>query len=164
MTHNPTQVEPTLSGLIMKLHNFVRNSRSSHLVFAVVMLVALSASESGLFADPPPPPEEDTPPDAPLAGSGQRSPKTVISAPFGTSFQVNVGPAGQNIVGDAANEPSICVDPTRPNRLAIGWRQFNSITSDFRQSGYAYSRDAGRTWTFPGSLTPETFQIGRAHV
>jgi hypothetical protein len=72
--------------------------------------------------------------------------------------QVNVNAAGLNIVGDASNEPSMCVDPTRPNRLAIGWRHFSSIASDFRQSGYAYSRDAGRTWTFPGVLTPATFR------
>ena len=31
--------------------------------------------------------------------------------PF-TSYQVNVDAQGQNIVGDAANEPSISVDPT----------------------------------------------------
>lgn len=72
--------------------------------------------------------------------------------------QVNTNAAGLNIVGDAANEPSLCADPTRPNRLAIGWRQFNSIASDFRQAGYAYSRDAGRTWTVPGPLTPATFR------
>jgi hypothetical protein len=72
--------------------------------------------------------------------------------------QVNVSPQGQNTVGDAANEPSIVVDPTAPNRIAIGWRQFDSVTSSFRQAGHAYSVDGGRTWTNPGVLTPGTFR------
>lgn len=72
--------------------------------------------------------------------------------------QVNVNAAGLNILGDAANEPSMCLDPLHPNRLAIGWRQFDSRLSDFRQAGYAYSRDGGHTWTFPGVLTPGTFR------
>src|SRR5437016_13833791 len=33
-----------------------------------------------------------------------------ISTPYGTSYQVNVNAAGQNIGGDAANEPSMCKD------------------------------------------------------
>ena len=45
-----------------------------------------------------------------------------------TSFQVNVDANGQNILGDAANEPSIAVDPTNGNKMTIGWRQFNSVT------------------------------------
>ena len=55
--------------------------------------------------------------------------------PF-TSHQVNVNGSGQNITGDAANEPSIAVDPTDHNRMVIGWRQFNSVTSNFRQAGW----------------------------
>jgi probable HAF family extracellular repeat protein len=72
--------------------------------------------------------------------------------------QVNVNPGGMNILGDAANEPSIAVDPTAPNRIAIGWRQFDTVHSNFRQAGRAYSRDGGRTWTNPGVLTPGTFR------
>src|SRR6478672_6347793 len=60
-----------------------------------------------------------------------------------TSYQVNVDASGNNIVGDAANEPSICVDPHNGNRITIGWRQFNTYTSDFRQAGYGYTTDAG---------------------
>src|SRR5262245_31329088 len=41
------------------------------------------------------------------------------------SYQVNVDGNGNNITGDAANEPSITVDPTNHNRMAIGWRQFD---------------------------------------
>lgn len=81
----------------------------------------------------------------------------VTRGPF-TSVQVNVDALGQNIVGDAANEPSMTIDPTNPNRIAIGWRQFDSISSDFRQAGFAYSTNAGQTWTFPNVLTPGQFR------
>ena len=73
------------------------------------------------------------------------------------SVQVNVNAYGENIVGDAANEPSIAVDPTDPSRIVIGWRQFDTIASNFRQAGWAYSRDGGQTWTFPGVLEPNVF-------
>ncbi len=63
------------------------------------------------------------------------------SFPFTT--QANVGPGGQNIIGDAANEPSMAVDPAAPLRIVVGWRQFDSVTSNFRQAGYALSRTAG---------------------
>lgn len=72
--------------------------------------------------------------------------------------QVNVDDSGANIPGDAANEPSIAAHPSSPNSLVIAWRQFDTVASNFRQAGYAYSRDGGRTWTFPGSLTPGTFR------
>ena len=74
------------------------------------------------------------------------------------SVQVNVDANGNNIVGDAANEPSIAVDPTNPLRMAIGWRQFDTITSDFRQAGWAYTTDGGQTWTFPGVVDPGVFR------
>jgi len=60
--------------------------------------------------------------------------------------QVNIDGAGMNLVADAGNEPSIGVDPTAPNRMAIGWRQFDSINNSFREAGYSYSTDGGRTW------------------
>jgi len=72
--------------------------------------------------------------------------------------QVNVDALGNNIVGDAANEPSLAVDPTDPDNLVVGWRQFDTINSDFRQAGYAYSHDAGRSWVFPGVLQPGQFR------
>jgi len=74
------------------------------------------------------------------------------------SVQVNVDALGQNIVGDAGNEPSIAVNPTNPNNIVIGWRQFDTITSNFRQAGRAHSMDRGQTWTFPGVLTPGLFR------
>jgi hypothetical protein len=73
------------------------------------------------------------------------------------SIQVNVDAWGCNIPGDAANEPSIAIDPTDLRKIVIGWRQFDSVVSDFRQAGYAISQDAGHTWVFPGSLTPGVF-------
>ncbi len=74
------------------------------------------------------------------------------------SVQVNVDGDGNNIVGDAANEPSIAVDPTNPNRMAIGWRQFDSIASSFRQAGWGFSDDRGASWTFPGSIEAGVFR------
>jgi hypothetical protein len=83
---------------------------------------------------------------------------TTVSTPFGKSHQVNVNAAGQNIAGDAANEPSLCIDPTNPSRMAIGWRQFDSTNSSFRQSGVAYTTNGGLSWTFGGNLEPGTFR------
>ena len=75
-----------------------------------------------------------------------------------TSYQVNVDANGNNIVGDAANECSISVDPTNGNKMAIGWRQFNNVTSNFRQGGWGYTTDAGLHWTFPGVLENNVFR------
>ncbi|MCK4658440.1 MAG: exo-alpha-sialidase [Phycisphaerae bacterium] len=75
-----------------------------------------------------------------------------------TSVQVNVDIWGNNVPGDAANEPSLAIDPTDPNRMAIGWRQFDTIASNFRQAGWAYSHDGGKTWAFPGTLEPGVFR------
>ena len=74
------------------------------------------------------------------------------------SVQVNVDEMGNNMVGDAANEPSITVDPTNPQRMAVGWRQFDTIASNFRQAGYAYTTDGGQSWTFPGVIEPGVFR------
>ena len=75
-----------------------------------------------------------------------------------TSFQANVDANGNNILGDCANEPSISVDPTDGNKMVIAWRQFNSITSDFRQSGWGFTTDGGMHWTFPGVLQNNVFR------
>jgi len=72
--------------------------------------------------------------------------------------QVNVDENGENIVGDAANEPSIAVDITDPQRMAIGWRQFDTISSDFRQAGWGYTADGGNSWAFPGVIDPGVFR------
>ena len=75
-----------------------------------------------------------------------------------TSYQVNVDSNGHNIVGDAANEPSICVDPTNPSKMTIGWRQFNTVSSNFRQAGWGYTTNGGTSWTFPGVLENNVFR------
>jgi len=100
---------------------------------------------------------------ADLPGPGRAAQPVEMPVPrsqFGipTSVQVNVGPNGGNITGDAANEPSLAVDPTNPNRMSIGWRQFDTIASNFREAGRAFSQDGGRTWHFPGVLDPGVFR------
>ena len=96
------------------------------------------------------------PPGIPATRKGARQ----VHARLGsfTNVQVNVDGNGANILGDAASEPSIAVDPTFPNHMAIGWRQFGTIFSTFRQAGVAYSRDGGRSWTFNGPLDPSIFR------
>jgi hypothetical protein len=54
----------------------------------------------------------------------ETSPRMISQFGVFTSYQVNVDANGQNIVGDAANECTISVDPTNLSRMAIGWRQF----------------------------------------
>src|ERR1051326_4440418 len=51
----------------------------------------------------------------------ETSPRMISPHGYFVSYQVNVDQNGQNIVGDAANEPSISVDPTNGNKIAIGW-------------------------------------------
>lgn len=97
--------------------------------------------------------------DPPAAWRPFRStPALVISHGIYTSFQVNVNSQGNNIVGDAANEPSIAVSPIDPNRMAVGWRQFNSVTSNFRQAGWSFTTNGGSSWTFPGVLENNVFR------
>jgi hypothetical protein len=75
-----------------------------------------------------------------------------------TSYQVNVDASGNNRVGDAANEPSICVDRNNPDRMSIGWRQFNSVASNFREAGFAYTTNGGTRWIAPGVLQNNVFR------
>src|SRR6266478_1351044 len=88
----------------------------------------------------------------------ETSPRMI--SPYGsfTSFQVNVDANGNNIIGDAANECAISVDPTDGNKMTIAWRQFNNVTSNFRQGGWGYTTDGGIHWTFPGVLEPGVFR------
>jgi hypothetical protein len=95
----------------------------------------------------PPPPQPDT------SRAAAR-----LDRAGNVSVQVNVDANALNIVGDAANEPSIAVDPTDPTRIAIGWRQFDNSASDFRQAGYGYTVDGGASWTFPGVIDPGVFR------
>ncbi|MBK9127235.1 MAG: exo-alpha-sialidase [Phycisphaerales bacterium] len=134
---------------------------------------ALAASDApagnadALVPATPAPPDSDRPPHyetpdmpfvpAPLRPGDVRGRTTVREGRY-VSVQVNVDANGNNIPGDAANEPSLAIDPVDPSKLVIGWRQFDTVTSNFRQAGWAYSHDAGRTWTFPGKLEPGVFR------
>lgn len=95
------------------------------------------------------------PPGRPPAGA-VRSRSTWTRGPY-TSIQVNVDEFGNDVPGDAANEPSMAVDPTNPGRIVIGWRQFDTVESNFRQAGWAYTPDAGQSWVFPDVLRPGEF-------
>jgi hypothetical protein len=75
-----------------------------------------------------------------------------------TSYQVNVDANGNNRTGDAANEPSICIDLTDGNKMSIGWRQFDSVASNFRQAGFAYTTNGGTNWIAPGVLQNNVFR------
>ena len=86
------------------------------------------------------------------------SPGAVFTYDAFVNVQVNVTATGMNIVGDAANEPSISVDPSNHNRMTIGWRQFNSVSSNFRQGGWGYTSNGGASWTFPGVLENNVFR------
>src|SRR6476646_11017331 len=73
--------------------------------------------------------EYDNPPAAPR--KMETSPRMISQFAAFTSIQVNVNASGQNIVGDAANECSISVDPTNTSKKTVAWRQFNDVTSTF---------------------------------
>ncbi len=90
--------------------------------------------------------------------SMERSPAYRVVAPNYFTTQVNIDGNGNNIVGDAGNEPSIAVDPTDPNKMIIGWRQFDTVGNNFRQAGNAYSVDGGYNWINPGVLDPGVFR------
>src|SRR5437763_8872591 len=88
----------------------------------------------------------------------ETSPRMISQFGAFTSFQANVDANGNNILGDAANECSISVDPTNGSKMTIAWRQFNDVTSNFRQGGWGYTSDGGTTWTFPGVLQNNVFR------
>ena len=130
----------------------------------LLVLVAPTAPMCWADAEPPQPPAQTLPPEVPDDPPGkpaQPVPGAAAAAAvsFGrfTSIQVNVAAGGVNISGDAANEPSIAVDPTNYTRKAIGWRQFDTISSNFREAGYAYTTNSGATWT-KGEIESGTFR------
>jgi hypothetical protein len=136
-------------------------SASKATSFAFLVLLSGLAMAPGQTREHKPLPTEelekyDNPP-ALLWRTGQ-SPRMVSQFNAFTSFQVTVDATGHNITGDAANEPSITVDPTNGNKMTIGWRQFNSVASNFRQAGWSYTTNGGATWTFPGVLENNVFR------
>jgi|SRR5580704_1292948 hypothetical protein len=97
---------------------------------AFFIFISVVTAVSSQTPAPKPLPKEplekyDNPP--PLAPAFATSPGLISQFGPYTSYQVNVDVNGNNVVGDAANEPSICVDPTNRNKMSIGWRQFDSV-------------------------------------
>jgi len=86
------------------------------------------------------------------------SPRMVAIQGGFTSVQVNVDGNGNNILGDAANEPSMTMVPGDRTKMAVGWRQFNSISSNFRQGGNGYTVDGGLHWTVNPLLENNVFR------
>jgi hypothetical protein len=130
------------------------------LVTAISLLLAPAAFSQTVARKPLPtePLEKyDNPPAVP-ARILAISPALVSRFGSYTSYQVNVDANGNNIVGDAANEPSICVDPNNPNKMSIGWRQFDTVASNFRQAGFAYTTNGGTRWFAPGVLQNNIFR------
>lgn len=103
--------------------------------------------------------EERDDPYMPMPESEKKtSPAYRYSGSVITTIQINVDENGENILNDAANEPSIGIDPNDPDRMVIGWRQFDNVNSNFRQAGYSYSEDGGLTWSLPGVIQPGVFR------
>ncbi len=129
--------------------------------FTCLFLLSAMALSSGQSAAPKPLPSEalEKYEDSP-AFIWRTGVSPAMISPHGgfTSYQVNVDTNGQNITGDAANEPSIAVDPTNPNKMSIGWRQFDSVSNNFRQAGWGYTINGGTSWTFPGVLENNVFR------
>ncbi|MBI5863348.1 MAG: exo-alpha-sialidase [Planctomycetes bacterium] len=135
--------------------------RSGFTVVGLILPIAAASAQTPEPIERPIPPkahERASDPYMPPVDAGVTEPASYPRGGPTPGVQVNTNSNGNNILGDAANEPSIGIDPTRPWRIAVGWRQFDNVASNFRQAGWAYSRDSGRTWTFPGRLTPGIFR------
>ncbi len=130
------------------------------LLTAISLLLASAAFSQTVARKPLPtePLEKYHNPPAVAAPALAISPALVSQFGPYTSYQVNVDVNGNNRVGDAANEPSICVDPMDGSKMSIGWRQFDSVLSNFRQAGFAYSTNGGSNWISPGVLQPNIFR------
>src|SRR6266478_2303844 len=88
----------------------------------------------------------------------ETSPRMISQFGGFQSYQVKVDASGQNIVGDAANEFVFFFKQKTAYEMTIAWRQFNNVTSNFRQGGWGYTTDGGMNWTFPGVLENNVFR------
>jgi hypothetical protein len=134
---------------------------TSSLICLVLFIALADASGQGLAPTHKAPRNEplekyDNPPAPPR--KMETSPRMISQFGIFTSYQVNVDQNGHNILGDAANECPIAVDPTDGNKMTIAWRQFNDVNSNFRQGGWGYTTDGGLNWTFPGVLQNNVFR------
>jgi hypothetical protein len=148
---------------MQSIRSNMKSSKASSVtpLVLLVLLVALSTASAQLapvrrmpfaehderYDNPPAPPRKV-----------ETSPRMISQFGVFTSYQANVDANHQNILGDAANECVIAVDPTDLNKMTIGWRQFNDVTSNFRQGGWGYTTDSGLTWAFPGVLENNVFR------
>src|SRR5215510_1161041 len=138
-----------------------RRSTITYLLSAIGLLsLATGSAQTGTLQLNPKEHVEkyDMPPAPPGTYRLETSPRMISPYAGFISYQANVDANGNNIIGDAANEPSIAVDPTNPSRMTIGWRQFDTWTNNFRQGGWGYTSDGGVHWTFPGVLQPGVFR------
>jgi hypothetical protein len=127
-------------------------------VTSLLIIIAASSQTASRKPLPTEPLEKYENPPALAAPAVTISPALVSHFGPDTSYQVNVDANGNNRVGDAANEPSICVDPNNVNRMGIGWRQFDSVASNFREAGFAYTTNGGTRWIAPGVLENNVFR------
>lgn len=93
-----------------------------------------------------------------VKASNKRSPAYTYSTNEILTVQVNIDEEGLNKLEDAANEPSMAINPLNRDQIVIGWRQFDHISSNFRQAGYAYSSDGGTSWNNTGVIEPGIFR------
>src|SRR5438045_5365381 len=143
---------------ITQSRNSIMRSSTVSTAIPLICLLSLAAftSASAQLAPTRPAPQnepletDDTPPAPPR--KIDTSPRMISVYDGFISYQVNVDANGNNIIGDAANECPIAVDPTDGNKMTIAWRQFNDVSSNFRQAGWGYTIDGGLPWTFPGVL------------
>jgi hypothetical protein len=126
----------------------------------ILLSVVTTASSQTLVTKPLPKQSLERYDNPPLPLAPAEAVSRALISQFGpyTSYQVNLDANGNNIIGDAANEPSICIDPTNGNKMSIGWRQFDHVASNFRQAGFAYTANGGTTWTAPGVLQHNVFR------
>ena len=128
-------------------------------LFSLIALSSASAQLAPTHKAPRNEPLEtyDNPPAPPR--KIETSPRMISQFGSFTSFQVNVDASGQNILGDAANECSISVNPTNvqqeDNRLATVQRRVPPTSG--RADGVTRPM-AARTWTFPGVLENGVFR------
>jgi len=146
----------------MNLRSLRWSSATSRSVALALLLAVAFAPGAGAAAVAPPRRSEpmeryEDPPGIPA--TAVRVARVARSVTFNgyTSIQVNVNASQQDITGDAANEPSIVVDPNNHNRILIGWRQFDTIASNFRQAGFGFTSNGGLTWT-TGKINPGVFR------
>src|SRR5206468_12298940 len=135
----------------------MRSSTASTTIplICLLSLAAFTSASAQLAPTRPAPQNEplekyDNPPAPPR--KIETSPRKISVYDGFISYQVNVDANGNNIIGDAANECPIAVDPTDGNKMTIACSQFNDVTSNFRHSGSGYTTDSSMNWTHPGVL------------